>query len=212
MRLRAWAEAVSPAAYAAFRATSVRLTGDPAAPLALVRGGDRVAHLRCLFGEGNNSRAYLTPEGTILKVAKRADTMKKLLLQAWLGELLPGEGIACARTLRLEPGGLFLEQSWVAPPDVAERFGHLPQLPEDVASRLGAHFEVADRLARDRDMWLDMKAENYHLDEHGELVQFDQGLMLDEGAFRWLGQSWDERFTPEQRLLYCLHPDQRARS
>ena len=182
-------------------------------PYALYQGDRLVRRLRRIAGEGNNVVAYVTEEGTVLKVVKRAAHARKNLLLAWAEGVVADAGIDAAAVLDVPASGLYLEQEYVPGKSLEERYGGegTGGLPRAIRELVLADFERAKRLVKDRGVWLDLKSANYQEREDGRIAIVDYTPRVNETHHRYFRHDDGRELSEEEFLDKFLHYDLRKK-
>jgi hypothetical protein len=202
--MKAWQELPFPEAARAMPSMKVVDTGDPKLPYAVEMDGQRIYQLAKLVGEGRNIRAYLTSRGTILKVLKEADNARKQILQAWAEPVLNQYGIRVAHVLWADPNGLLLEQEYVPGESLEYDYafdGGKRGMPAAITRQILKMWRQSIKLAAERDIWLDFKAANCHVNPNGEVVFVDFTPRLNNGFWRYFQVEKGGRALTEAEFL-----------
>lgn len=208
--LAKWQDVVDPSTTAEFAKMKVVATGDEELPFELTFDGKVIHRMKARLSEGNNIEAYLTDRGEVLKVLKQAKNARKQILQAWAKRVMSEYGIKTAPVHSIEPHGLWLTMEY-APSDSLEYtygFDDTP-LPKKLKQQILAEHEKAKKLAAEKDIWLDQKAANYHLDSNGSIVNVDFTPRLNSSYYRFFRNDAGREFTDDEFLDMFLHYDAR---
>jgi hypothetical protein len=207
-KLREWQDVVTKEMHQRFAEMQVRKTNNKEFPFEFVVTGKnpKTIRLRKILGEGNNVTAYLTEHGTALKVVKEAEVARKNLLLAWSDKLMKEYDIPAPRVVDVDPTGVFLEQELVPGENLEYLFGHSQKgMPKGVKDQVLQVWENASRLAKEKDVWLDIKAANFHMGDKGDIRFVDVVPRLNSSYFRFYGPSAGKKFSEEQFLQQFLY-------
>lgn len=161
-------------------------TGDTRFPWVIHQDGKTVLRLTQFLGEGRNIKAYLTEHGTVFKLLKAAKNARKLFLQAWAGPVIESYGIKIAKVLDIHPSGIWMVQEAVPGESLEMKYGWtLKGLPPKIERQVLDYWDGAKRLANEKDIWLDLKAANCHVDVDGDVIFVDFAPRLNKGYRRY---------------------------
>lgn len=174
-------------------AVAVMRTNDLSLPYELIINGETIYRFKDIVGEGNNVKVYLSEKGTIVKVIKDAKHVRKNLLLAWAEPLVREAGIRTAKVLSVSETGLYLEQEampgtslealYASPDDRIEGAGD--HVPEHICEMALKDFHAAKKLLKEKDIWLDLKSANYHINTDNKLVNVDYAPRLNTTFYRY---------------------------
>lgn len=188
----------------------------------LVINGKVIYRFRDIVGEGNNVKVYVAENGNIVKVIKDPKHVRKNLMLAWAEPIVRAAGIETAKVLNVSPTGLFLEQEAVPGDSLETLYGDPDQgikIPKALCDRVIADFRAGKKLVKEKGIWLDLKAANYHLSpDSGAIVNVDYAPRLNPTFYRYfqtdpleVGSDKRRDLKDEEFLDKFFHHDVRKR-
>lgn len=174
-----WKNNIPEALAAEFESMEVTESGDKSFPHLLIVNGNKIERVKGPIGEGHNALTFLTPRNTVLKVAKNAKATRANVLVGWIQPYMEEYGLAHAHIIKMHPRGLYVEQEYIPSASLDVLFGHSKQgIPGPIQEQIWAEWEKAEKMAVEKNIWLDFKAPNFAMRRDGKVANVDFGPCL----------------------------------
>jgi hypothetical protein len=201
MEMDRWKDSVSDELVREFDRLNIREIGNKKAPFIFRRKKKLIANLQEKIGEGHNVEAWLTDQGTVMKIAKNPGAAKSNLMVAWLQPYMEEYGMKHARIHRVHPLGLWTEQELVPSRALDFLFSHSKEgVPEGVKEEVWEEWKKAEKLASEKGIWLDLKAANFAMTPDGKVVNVDFGPCLSGQYDRYFRSRSGRKLDKEEAL------------
>ena len=140
-----------------------------------------------ILGEGTNNIVYQSDDGTAFKLIKSWKDARKNLLLVWAESIVNRYGIHTAQVISYDPYGIWIKQEYVPGSSLESRYGS--SVPEHIKDQVLEEWKSAKKLAKEENIWLDIKAANYHERENGQIVNVDFAPRLNSTYYRFFKSS-----------------------
>ncbi len=150
--------------------------------------GGRVFNIQGRLGEGMNVVVYLTDDNKALKVLKKPEAARKVLLQHWMQPLLSDAKIPIAKIIETHPLGLYSLQEYYPGLSLEARFSSFADaetIPEDLNNEILEIWKRSQVLIENQGLWLDFRSANFQLDAEGKPVFVDFNPRFNKGYWRY---------------------------
>lgn len=180
--LLTWANTPADNQVQQFQQLEVVSTNNKAKPFELRRNGRIIFEFSALLGAGKRGTVYLTKDGRAVKILKQLDQPRELLLQAWTSKIWQRSGARVPQIYEIDPAGNYLVQEFIPGETVLSQVMEpgSPDTLKNLTPQILNFRKTAENIWQHTGLFFDLKAANFVVDPHNNLVFVDCGPRLDE--------------------------------